>query len=746
MRNIFQRSTPPEVEAKDSPVLEEPLIVGSAPKKRTMATRKSVSESAPDSLASLADGRAYASSGPRIMLEIMTARSATIIILTTWVIFAISFAVDFYTTYKSFHSSNYALTAFSCSSYNSTTMNKYNYFSCGNDNAGWNATVTDLSNVISFSMNVQQTNLTSILSNNTASDLIFRYNVEVWTCYNQYGCGDNFNYDGGYSTDGNAWQQVLVLTDEEIDVHLSTSVQYDDEGARLSIQLIATTFQNQEAIPTNGLVKSYFFKIDYTQTPYDIFLGNDPSTQDDITYTVNIVRAPGNRVLAGINVALLIITIGVLCAYCTVIYKHSTEGRILSEQKWLIAYFLLVILFQNPVYCVIVWYHDTAPSATAAYAAFFLNNLAQSGLFTLWLLFADSYNRKLRRKIFFYTPKVLIGLLIFIFGLLVQTYQFPSLAVPRSYRSSVQAVQNWSTHLQVSFVACTIIYLILIWVWTIYWSVNLVLTGRAMARLPYMSTRYMQLSYRFFSLQATLVTIYYIAQYLSVIYFLSKNNSAAGYSTSLTVLTDNINVLFRQQFQLFGKTLFLTTYAMVLAFMFLPPDVTDSSGFYATVAATYAVSEDEHRALVATRKSALKAIKRNLINQVTRLDQLVRAKEDVFCVEVALALRDVSFQSYYDSPEGAKTASAFGDTQDLEGIGFELVEEFYDSTHEVYCIICRELKPTKRIVVSFRGTASKKQMEDNMNYTKRPVDFFELGITSLDHLDRLALPKNGKRA
>lgn len=725
----------------------------------------------PDSLKSLPGGKVFASSGPRIMLEIITGRTAAIIIALTWTIFIICFSIDFYLTYKSFHSSNYVLTAFDCSSYNLTQAENLPEFSCGDGTQGtWNATVRELSNVISFSMDVQQVNVSSLVANRTSNSFTFSYNLQVWTCYNEDGCGDSFDYSNSYTQDGNIWQKVLTLDDETIDVDLNTALVSDGAGdKKISLQLITNTFQNQEAIPTNGLVKSYLISVQYLNNPYHLFSSENSYQQEDTTYNFHVVRAPGNRVLAGINVILLVVTLGVLGLYCYILYKSiGSIGQwrhALSEQKWVVMYFFLVILFQNPVYCVIFWY-TKQPSVTAAYATYIVNYIAQSGLFTLWLLFAHSYQRKIQRKTFFYGPKVFIGVVIFVFGVFILTYQFPSLALPRTDRSAVQAVENWSHKLKISFVICTIIYLVCIMFWTVSWFVRLILTGRMMNRLPYMSTRYMQLSFRFFSLQATLVTFYYIAQYCLVAYFISRDTTT-GYATSLTVLADNINVLFRQQFQLFGKTFFLTIYAMILAFMFLPPDLLDSSGFYTTIAATYAVSEEEHKEVVKGRKQALKTVKRNLINQVTRYDQLIQAKEDVFCVDLALKLRNVSFQAYYDRVDGAQTASSFGKTQDLDSCGFELIEEFYDPTHEVYCIIAREKDvvatpkegeepsisagtpsskkaSSGRIVVSFRGTASKRQMEDNMNYTQRPVDFHTLDIPSLDHLDRLTVPPQGK--
>lgn len=713
----------------------------------------------PEGLKSLPGGKVFASSGPRIMLEIITARTAAIIIALTWTVFIICFSIDFYLTYKSFHSSNYSLTAYDCSTYNLTLTEYLPEFSCGNGELGtWNATVRELSNVISFSMDVQQVNISSLVSNRTSNTFTFGYNLQVWTCYNEEGCGDSFDFSSTYTQDGNTWQKVLVLEDETINVDLSTALENDGNGdKKIDLQLITNTFQNEESIPTNGLVKSYLISVQYTKNPFKLFSSEDLREQEDTTYTLNIVRAPGNRILAGINVILLIVTIGVLAVYCYILYRNigslSRWKHALSEQKWVIMYIFLVILFQNPVYCVIFWY-KSQPSVTAAYATYIVNYIAQSGLFTLWLLFAHSYQRKTQRKTFFYGPKVFIGVVIFVFGVFILTYQFPSLALPRTNRSAVEAVENWSHNLQVSFVICTIIYLVCIIFWTIVWFTRLVLTGRMMNRLPYMSTRYMQLSFRFFSLQATLVTIYYLAQYCLVAYFISRDTTT-GYATTLTVAADNINVLFRQQFQLFGKTCFLTTYAIILAFMFLPPDLLDSSGFYTTIAATYAISEAEHKEVVKDRKIAIRNVKRNLINQVTRYDQLIRAKEDVFCVDLALKLRNISFQAYYDRIDGAQTASSFGKTQDLDSCGFDLIEEFYDPAHEVYCIIAREKETISteegtqgciipgRIVVSFRGTASKRQMEDNMNYAQRPVDLNSLDIPSLDHLDRLNVPPQG---
>ncbi len=50
----------------------------------------------------------------------------------------------------------------------------------------------------------------------------------------------------------------------------------------------------------------------------------------------------------------------------------------------------------------------------------------------------------------------------------------------------------------------------------------------------------------------------------------------------------------------------------------------------------------------------------------------------------------------------------------------------------ITCIVCQRL-----ISLVYRGTASKKQMEDNLNYSRLPIDFHDLAIPALDHVDGL---------
>ena len=111
------------------------------------------------------------------------------------------------------------------------------------------------------------------------------------------------------------------------------------------------------------------------------------------------------------------------------------------------------------------------------------------------------------------------------------------------------------------------------------------------------------------------------------------------------------------------------------------------------------------------------------MNQVTLMNQLIRnIKPDVFCLELALFLRSLSFQAYYDPPQVSHrdiqcmyacmyvcylslpqlaTASGYEGEMDLQKIGFTLVKFHYSREHEVFCFIARQ-DSTRRLVVCFR--------------------------------------------
>lgn len=650
-----------------------------------------------------AAGRIYANNAPKILLETITARTALLVIVLTYAVFFIGFALDFNTIYRSFNSDSYVLDSLSCSSYNASHFHPGNTWGCSSGNSSWNSTITQLSNVISIKLKVQQNNLTTIIENidtDPPKQVTVIYDLMIWACYNEDGCGNHYESNNDYTTNPNVWQKVVTLNQENAFVNFQDYLDYStSNGYSISYELLENTFQNQESIPTNGLVKAYHISVNYIEDPYGLFSGTNKDSLQYISYTFDVVTRTNQPIVDVMTIILIIVTCCLLAKYISVISKQPYT---LPEQKWLVVYFALVIFFQNPIYVVIDWYKDSPPPGLA-YASYVLNYLGQSGLFILWLLFADSINRKAKSVYMFYLPKIFFGLMIFVCGIVVLTIQFPGLNPSDAQkRNSVEAVINWTSDLRAQFIAFTFLYLLLILLWAVGWILRLFLTGRSLKRIPYMSTRYIQLSYRFFSIQATLVTFYYVFQYAAVLYYISRGTQDAVYDS--ISITDSINTLFRQQTQLFGKTFFLSIYAILLAFLFLPAnywETTSNKTLTASLAATYVITEMEHDAIVKKRKKALEKIKNNLLGQVTRFDQLIDAKVDVFCVDIASTMRAISYNAYYDPPD-VKTISGFeGCNMDLESIGFELVDYVYERSHEVFGFVARE-KATGRLVVSFR--------------------------------------------
>ena len=185
------------------------------------------------------------------------------------------------------------------------------------------------------------------------------------------------------------------------------------------------------------------------------------------------------------------------------------------------------------------------------------------------------------------------------------------------------------------------------------WYHTLKKTTLTLQRLPYMSTRYLQLSFRFFSLQATLVAIYYLFEY-GVVIFLIMRNSSPVLNQHLNNISDNVNTLFRHQTLLVGKVVFLTVYSIILAILYLPASdgnrgvkVNEALSIFS---ATYTIQEVEMNAVVKARR---KAIKRK-----SALSNFVDTKAEVFCVNLALLLLDAANEAYYEATSDLSTAGS----------------------------------------------------------------------------------------
>jgi hypothetical protein len=528
-------------------------------------------------------GQNYAINKPKIFLEVLSARSTTVVFAITYIVFIIGFGIDIKSTYTGFTSSNIISPA------------------VGPQPNSYSETIRSLQNVISVQASVQQMNVTKMIANNAGKDLTITYDATIWACYIADGCGQNFV--GGSLDQHNFWHEVILVKSTAVLPVASI------ENDILKVNLIPTTFQNEESIPQRGKVRSYFLSVNYTKNPYNLFLTSSNLRDSNVLYTVSVFTTPATTITSGsFSIILLFIVCATLIGFVCVMIKQKKKW--LSEQIWCVFYLIALICFINPIFCVIVWLDEISPITVFVFYIF--DAMGNSSFIVVWLMFADNISKKSVSKLVFYGPKILIGFATFVLTIASSIYQFPTLSPSGSLnklRPPVQAVSGWLPQLLISYTAVSIAVLVLILIWTIYWLATLMVTGRKLRRLPYMNTRYKQLSYRFFALQAWLLAAYFVFQYAFVMYFLLVKARNGGDLGSIVQLTDYLNTVSRQQVQLFGKVVFLTVYGLVLTFLFLPTSIVEGD-LVTRLARTYVLTEKEMNSVEKSRRLLIKNVPR----------------------------------------------------------------------------------------------------------------------------------------
>jgi len=163
---------------------------------------------------------------------------------------------------------------------------------------------------------------------------------------------------------------------------------------------------------------------------------------------------------------------------------------------------------------------------------------------------------------------------------------------------------------------------------------------------------------------------------------------------------------------------------MILAFFFFPAGMLDEQ--MAAVAATYVVNESEIPHVYRSRE--------RVIRNTKAISRFTQANPNVFCVDLALDLLEIAFQSYND-PKFYPTDGGYG-VIDVEKQGYRLLNHAYDSDHDTVCFIFKHIKKA-RVVIAFRGSCSKKHWSANLNYSRRPVNLASMTMHDLDALDGL---------
>lgn len=678
-------------------------------------------------------GRLYASNAPKILLETISARTTLLIIVVTYVVFIIGFIKDIDTTLVGFFSDGHNIGIDCNNSYNPVSSDEYILYPGCAENNHWNGSVFDLSNVISIELTVGNYNISDETIQSMPQNIEIGFSISVWACYDPMGCGNSFTMNSD-SNSASRWHSVL--SDHSHSIVIDTDI----DNAFHNVTLLTNTFQNQESLPTKGVVKSYFLEVTYQDSNlYNVFSPdkNYTSAVGDIIYTLEVSKRNYSVYDLNLSIFLLVITCICLAGYLTIMYRHKKKW--LPEQRWLVIYLIGLIFYQNPIYCSISASSSSVENASSVFGSYVFDAIGQCTLFFIWLTYAASIFKKATNKWLFYGPKAIMCLFIFICNLVMISYQFPT--VTKSHgRDPVQAVSEWSSEERSSFTFFSVSFILLQWIWTILLCVLLYRSWKKLNELPYMNTRYIQLSYRFFLIQVTLVLSFYILQYSFVIYLLNYEMDAGHSATSFA---DNINTLVRQQTQLSGRLLFLTVYTLILCFLYLPVSIFGEKVDFlaATFASTFVITEDELEEMTKIRKLQLRR-RPELINNITN------TKSSVYCIEIALEMCNICYEAYYDLQGFPLTASSYTKETvvtdpnssskylDTSQYDYQLLERIHEESTETFCVILKHTK-SQRIVVAFRGSTCQKHWESNLNYTKKYMDFSSSNLNELDVEDNL---------
>lgn len=457
-----------------------------------------------------------------------------------------------------------------------------------------------------------------------------------------------------------------------------------------------------------------------------------------------------NAAIAAAETTLLIGTVLLLGYWSYLIYFQLDKDRrktAFIERNWITIFLVGLLCYQNPIYCFAQYTSNT--NVLAAFLSACSVTFGEAVFFSVWLFFVDGFrSRDLVTHWRFYAPKLSITMLLVIGNFGMIALSFPSLF--DKSRSPVLAIDDWSQELVDVYFAFAVLFTGALCLWFIYFFYLVYDTAKKFSNMVYLQHRYIQLSFRFFLLQAVLViTAYCIVYIATLVYGLLKDIISS--SSGIRTFTNNINHFLMAQTQPFGKILFISFYAYTTLYLHLPPD----RQVMTIISTYYVVTETEHRHLLAKIKAFLRKKKKKKMLSLkfmgketlgrTESESSAQGREDssvapegkkrgffdfgganipsIFCLEIAAKMMDVAWQAYFDEVD-KKTSGGWG-ALELDESGYDLIGTIYDEVFDSFVLVVRH-KTSPRVVVAFRGSSSQKQWLNNLRFKQTALDYSEL--------------------
>jgi hypothetical protein len=640
-------------------------------------------------------------SQPKIVLETLSAKSTLRVLMIIFLSAGGFFGLDSYLTYTTFsgahdiHQPLQNCTANQLDTINSgQTQNYTGCLSTNNADEGiYYGIYGHYVNILSLSLKLISTEPTIAAPSSSVT-----YDIKLMGCSVNTGCGE---LSGGDAVD--SWHEVLDLKRQTHNWVPMVNQDYQ-HGLPVAWGLeFAHILQNQEALPSNGYVRSYLVEV----TVYD-----DPAFRDQKNSVLfSVSENPRGFLTYFFDLLTMMLMTATLCImyyyflnvdeYTTKFESDGETKKWLPEQYWVFSYLFILFLYQNPFH-IGANVGDSSPSG--ALLSYIFSNFGRTGFMVLWLCMADSMSYEdssWHALIKFYAPKFIFGVLLFIPVCVVLAYQFPSFRDHSGDESSMLAVAMWPKADRKAFITFSIMFLFLFWLWALIWFGTLYNTYKKLRHMPYISSRYQQLLFRFYMLEMSLVTIYLVAQYGVAAHYIGEFTTIS--TENEVEVTDNINTMFKQQTDQYGKTFFLTIVGYLLAFVTLPSGYILSGDNLTMMTSIFAISEEERDDLMAMRVESMKKT-----NIPGKKDRELERGDHIFCLDHALLLLQASYESYVECPstdqEDIEIALEIAEEK-LAPFGYKCVDIVVLPDKDLQCLICRH-KPSSRLVVAFRGTYS----------------------------------------
>lgn len=371
-----------------------------------------------------------------------------------------------------------------------------------------------------------------------------------------------------------------------------------------------------------------------------------------------------------------------------VINSHGSWADVLSVQKWVLGLGVVLILWQNPVYAATAVARNV--SLRTRFVSISCESFAEAFFYVFWLNLLDQHagESALTRRGSFIV-KALLGLVMFAVDTTMTMLRMPSLFFENEM--NVRSVLSLTTRDELyTLLGFTRIGLLIVWLTWI--AVIGVRTGGYLRALPYMATRFKQLSFRFLFLETLLILIYVFVLSALQVFYLCQTWYLMGYSAFIQDSVHTFAKLHTGSPSL-GKFIFLSVYVYLVMFVHLPPRTGESTGLLGSTAFH--------------------------VEERPRLDSygFLTPDSNLFCVETAKWMLELAWQAYFDPP-GKPSPSGYGELT-LERFGFELITHLRSSLTDTHVIVALSQGDRSRLVIAFRGTTSKQNWKSNMQFDQR---------------------------